>query len=244
AFFKDLGLCHMQFIPCLEPDPRDQDIAAPFSVSPAEYGAFLCELFDCWIDDFQDGRPTTFIRWFDSVFGTYVDVPPPECTLMAECGHYVVIEHNGDVYSCDFYVEPAWRLGNVLADNLVDLLNSPRQEQFGRRKAELADNCQTCRWLTHCRGGCPKERFGAVAAAQPSYFCEAYQTFFRHADDRLRGLADDWRQAQRTSAELCRHASRVLDAGVRPGRNDPCPCGSGRKYKRCCGASAHVTDAG
>lgn len=243
AFLKDLGLRHMQFIPCLERDPQAPNIPAPFSVSPTQFGKFLCEVFDCWINDFEDGQPTTFIRWFDSVFATYVDVPPPECTLMAECGSYLVVEHNGDVFSCDFYVEPGWKLGNVLGDNLVDLLNSPQQARFGRRKAELARTCHECRWLTHCRGGCPKERLGVAPAVQPSHLCEAYQTFFQHADGRLRALADDWRRAQRSPVAAPGFTSRVPAAGARPGRNDPCHCGSGRKYKRCCGASASLTDS-
>jgi len=242
SFLKDLGLRHMQFIPCVESDPAEANIAAPFSVSPLQFGTFLCEVFDCWINDFEDGRPTTFIRWFDSVFATYVDLPPPECTLMAECGNYLVVEHNGDVFSCDFFVEPTWKLGNVFEDDLADLLNSPQQARFGRRKAELARACHECRWLAHCRGGCPKDRFGAGPGAQPSYLCEGYQTFFQHADSRLRALGDDWLRAQGASVAEPVLTDRAPAAVNRPGRNDPCPCGSGRKYKRCCGVKASLMD--
>lgn len=232
-FLKEIGLRHMQFIPCCEWDPHRPGVPAPFSASPAQLGVFLCTLFDCWLADFDDGAPTTFVRWFDSLFATYVRVPPPECTLLPECGRYLVVEHNGDVFSCDFYVEPAWKLGNVLTDDLADLLNSPQQKRFGLRKAELPPACQECRWLTHCRGGCPKERPRVLAEAKPSYFCEAYRTFFAHADGPLRALADDWTRARSRPIEA---VAATLPTDGRIGRNDPCPCGSGRKYKRCCGS--------
>jgi uncharacterized protein len=234
-FLKESGLPYMQFIPCLEPDPDDPARVAPFSVSPEQFGAFLCEVFDRWLGDFRDRQPTTFIRWFDSIFATYVGQRPPECTLFTECGNYVVVEHNGDVFSCDFFVEDQWKLGNVRDGNLLDMLNSPLQARFGRRKSALPSACQACQWLTHCRGGCPRERRGHSSGARLSYFCEAYQAFFAHADGRLRQLADAWLAEQRRPAVLpplpAEHAR--LPSGV--GRNDPCPCGSGRKYKRCCG---------
>ena len=241
-FHKQQGLAFMQFIPCLEPDADDPSRPASFSVSPALFGAFLCEVFDCWLADFEDERPTTSVRWFDSVFATYVDIAPPECTLTAECGEYVVIEHNGDVFSCDFFVEPDWRLGNVLTGELFDMLNSPRQATFGRRKADLSHACQTCRWLKHCRGGCPKERWGDPSDAKLSRHCQAYQLFFEHADAKLRGLAADWLQEQRRQPLASSPGMSEAEAPMAPraGRNDPCPCGSGAKYKRCCGRDGGV----
>lgn len=235
GFLKECGLGHMQFIPCLERDPDDATRVAPFSVGPAQFGTFLCEVFDCWLDDFRDGRPTTFVRWFESVFATYVGVSPPECTLLAECGNYVVIEHNGDVFACDFFVSDEWKLGNVLADNLTEMLNSPRQVRFGARKAALPRACQTCRWLAHCRGGCPKERSGHTSGESLSYFCEAYKMFFEHADGRLRKIAEAWRREQSESSAAGAMSSARAAAAGRTGRNEPCPCGSGKKFKRCCG---------
>lgn len=191
---KTSGLRHMQFIPCLEHDPDRADRAAPFSVGPEALGAFLCDVFDRWLDDFRHGEPTTVVRWFESVFATYVDVPPPECTLLGECGTYVVVEHNGDVFSCDFFVESDWKLGNVLQGELVQMLNSAAQVGFGRRKSQLPRACRQCRWLPHCGGGCPKERWGHPAGDGRSYFCDAYQTFFSHAHDRFETLAASWRR--------------------------------------------------
>ena len=234
-FLRDLGLIHMQFIPCLECEPSNPATPTPFSVSPEAFGEFLCAVFDLWQGDFRDGAPTTFVRFFDSVFATYVGVQPPECTLHEKCGNYVVVEHNGDVFSCDFFVEPRWRLGNVLEGSLIEMLNSPTQREFGDRKADLADACCTCRWLAHCYGGCPKERLGSHAGPQPSHLCAGYRMFFEHADRRLHELADIWRREQQEQAALIERATAQTRNYSHVGRNDPCPCGSGKKYKRCCG---------
>ncbi len=198
-FHRSEGLRWMQFIPCLEPDPAAPGRPAAFSAPPRAYGEFLCRVFDRWIADFRDGWPRTSVRWFDSLFHTYVGQPAPECTLLPECGIYVVVEHNGDVYSCDFYVESRWRLGNVLEGDLLDMLNSTRQREFGRIKAALPRECADCPWLDHCRGGCPKDRQFTPSAGGTNYFCESYRLFFEHADARLRRLAADWRRRQAAS---------------------------------------------
>jgi len=236
-YHKDLGLSFMQFIPCVETAPGEPTEAAPFSVSPEAYGSALCGLFDLWMGDFEEGRPTTSIRFFDSLFHTYVGLEPPECTLLEECGIYVVVEHNGDVYSCDFFVEPRWKLGNVETDDLTELLNSSRQRAFGRVKAALAEECRRCAWLPHCRGGCPKDRLGESGPPRVSHLCAGYQRFFEHADGRLRELADAWMRARN---EIPPQAAANPEAPPSPpaakaGRNDPCPCGSGLKFKKCCG---------
>ena len=193
AFHKALGLNYMQFIPCLEEDADHHEKAAPFSVSTEQYGQFFCKLFDLWMSDFKNGLPTTFIRFFDAIFYQYVGMRPPECTLLEECGEYVVVEHNGDVYSCDFFVEPRWKLGNIRLSSLVTMLNSPKQQEFGKLKSILPDRCQSCRWLVLCRGGCVKDRIRIPTDKQVNYFCRAFKMFFEHADGRLQKLAEDWK---------------------------------------------------
>jgi len=196
GFLKGLGLTHMQFIPCVETGPDDPVRAAPFSVGGEELGRFLGEVFDLWVGDFKDGLATTSVRFFDSVFHTYVGLPPPECTLFAACGGYLVVEHNGDVFSCDFFVEEAWRLGNVMSGRLDHMLNSARQREFGRRKAALPAKCRVCQWLFRCRGGCPKDRLRDPRDGGLNHFCRAFETFFEHADARLRELAESWLKAR------------------------------------------------
>ncbi len=230
GFLKELGLSYMQFVPCVEPDPADPSRAAHFSVSGAEFGKFLITVFDLWRADFADGAPTTSVRFFESLLFSYAGLPPSECTLMDECGPYVVVEHNGDVYSCDFFVEPSCRLGNVTEGRLEEMLNSPAQNDFGRRKAFLPERCLDCRWLERCRGGCTKDRLRDPRDGGLNHFCEAFSVFLEHADGEFRRLVDDWRRKQ----EALERTRRALASGSVE-RNDPCPCGSGRKYKKCCG---------
>lgn len=242
---KDLGIRFMQFIPCVERDPIHTDRAAPFSVTAEDYGNFLCEIFDCWKADFRGGKPAVSVRYFDSVFHTYVSVPPPECTLLPECGSYVVVEYNGDVYSCDFFVEKEWKLGNVAEGSLLEMLNSRKQREFGALKADLPTECLTCTWKRHCYGGCTKDRIRDPADHGSNHFCRSFIRFFEHADKELRRLADDWIRKQRRYEQqeqfnrliAARQASSAEASrpSKPPARNSPCPCGSGKKFKSCCG---------
>lgn len=195
-YFKELGYTFMQFIPVVETDKEDPSKAAPFSVSAVDYGHFLNKLFDLWMADFQNGQPTTSIRHFESVFHTYVGIQAPECTMMKECGTYVVIEHNGNVYSCDFFVEPKWKLGNVMHDRIINMLNSKKQETFGLAKAQLPRDCKQCTWLHNCYGGCTKDRIKDPRDNRNPRFCQSYKMFFKHADGTLKDLAVQWQQQQ------------------------------------------------
>ncbi|MGB9906012.1 MAG: anaerobic sulfatase maturase [Candidatus Saccharicenans sp.] len=177
-FLKSLGLTYMQFIPCLEPDPENPSQPASFSVSAEQYGDFLLRLFELWKADFHNGQPSTYVRNFESLLFNFAGLTPPDCTLHKECGDYLVIEHNGEVYACDFYVQPEWNLGNIKDKRLIDMLNSASQRKFGKRKSLLPEECKKCEWLIFCRGGCPKER-GFLPEPEKSYFCQSYQIFFQ-----------------------------------------------------------------
>ncbi len=179
-FLKSLGLTYMQFIPCLEPDPERPGRPTSFSVPAERYGDFLLRLYELWKADFQNHRPLTYIRNFEALVFAFAGLTPPDCTLHKECGMYVVVEHNGDVYSCDFYVQPEWKLGNVKEKRLVDMLNSAPQRKFGQWKSILPDECKKCKWLLYCRGGCPKER-GYQPEPEKSYFCQSYKRFLQQA---------------------------------------------------------------
>ena len=195
-YFKSLGLTWMQFIPIVETDPLDPSRAAPFSVSAKAYGEFLVRMFDLWTTDFKNGQPTTHVRHFDSVFYPYVGLQAPECTMHKECGPYVVIEHNGNVYSCDFFVGPKWKLGNVMNNKIINMLNSKKQQVFGAAKAVLPGECRRCPWLTKCCGGCTKDRIKDPQDKRKPRFCLSYKMFFAHADATMTALASDWKRNQ------------------------------------------------
>jgi len=195
-YYKNLGLTWMQFIPVVETDPNDPSKAAPFSLTAEKYGQFLITLFDLWIADFKDGQPTTSIRHFESVFHSYVGMEAPECALMKECGAYVVIEHNGNVYSCDFFVENKHRLGNIRHDKIINMLNSRKQDDFGKAKATLPRKCRMCPWYPKCYGGCTKDRVKDPGDNHQPRFCAGYQLFFEHADAELKIIASRWTQQQ------------------------------------------------
>ena len=192
-FHKSLGLNHMQFIPCVETDPEDPSRGADFSAAGEALGKFLTTVFDLWLADFKGGEPTTFVRFFDSLFFRYVDREPPECDLLADCGSYVVVEHNGDVYACDFFVEERWKLGNIMERKLIHMLNSARQNEFGRMKADLPEACRSCEWLRICRGGCTKDRLRDPRDRGLNHFCAGFRMFFTYADPHLKRLAEDWK---------------------------------------------------
>jgi uncharacterized protein len=195
-YHKNLGLRFMQFIPCVE---RAADGVSDFSVSAGAYGAFLSRLFDLWLEDFQDGAPTTSIRFFEALMLQEAGFTPTECTLLETCGSYLLVEHSGEVYSCDFFVEPGRQLGNLLDTPLPALFNSPQHVSFGRLKSKLPAKCRTCEWRAQCRGGCTKDRLRSPQTGGDSYFCEAYQQFLAYAQPRLRQMAGDWKRNQHGS---------------------------------------------
>ncbi len=194
VWYKSVGLSFMQFIPCVEFDTDEPGRVASFSVSAEKYGQFLIRLFDLWLGDFVYGEPTTSVRFFDSVFYTYVGLTPPQCTLQHECGNYLVVEYNGNVYACDFFVEPRWKLGNVANGRLTEMLNSGLQNRFGRRKSNLSRVCRECKWLVYCRGGCVKDRRFSPGGDGTNYLCVAYRVFFEHAHQSLVRLAENWKR--------------------------------------------------
>jgi uncharacterized protein len=147
-----------------------------------------------------------------------------------------VVEHNGDFFSCDHFVDTEHRLGNIREIPLADLLESPAQRAFGQAKLDtLPSFCQACEVLDMCHGGCPKDRILQTPDGEAglNYLCAGYKRFFTHCRPFVAELSALWR---RQSLERQIPLAQAKGARVSPktGRNDPCPCGSGRKYKRCC----------
>lgn len=191
-YFKNLGFPYMQFIPIVETDKRNPSQAAPFSADPNEFGNFLCRVFDLWYDDIdlKNLKQTTSVRFIDSVFHRYVGKEIPDCILQKECGNYLVVEHNGDCYSCDFLVSAETFLGNLHRNDLFAMLNSPQQQRFGRQKNKHKPRCLQCEWYKLCYGGCPKDRIRDPQTHNHNRFCESYKQFFAYAHQRYLYLAE------------------------------------------------------
>ncbi len=194
-FFKQNGLNYMQFISIIERSKTDNTIPAKYTVSPEQYGNFLCQLFDCWINDFRDGVPTTFVNPIEAILFNFAGLSAPECTLNKNCGTYMVIEHNGDVYACDFFVESDWRLGTLFKDDLRMLLNSGIQDHFGKLKNRLKNPCIHCEWVRYCHGGCTRNRWG-MPSSEGNYLCAGYKMFYEHAHLHLKKIAIQWINSQ------------------------------------------------
>jgi uncharacterized protein len=221
-FLKKTGSGYIQFIPIVErdapaagtvpglwlapppdhPSMADADSAAtPWSVRPADYGEFLCRIFDEWVG--QDvGR--VFVQQFDAALANWVGEPPGICVFSNNCGRAVAVEHNGDIYSCDHYVYPEYRLGNLLNTSFASMVDSPVQRRFGEAKsAALPRYCRECPVEFACHGECPKHRFLRTPDGEPglNYLCAAYRRFFTHIDSPMRTMAA-LLQAGRAPAEI------------------------------------------
>lgn len=231
-FFLRNDLNYMQFIPTLEIDDKGE--ITDFSVSPGKYGEFLCRLFDVWYDDIWRNKadPYIYIRDFDSIMHKMIHGNSTVCIYDNQCGQHVVVEHNGDVYACDFFVEPEWKYGNLMETPIHELVLIDKCEEFTNRKMDLMNECRDCKWLDFCYNGCPK--FRGVVKDEPEnkfYYCESYKTFFDYSFPKLRKIAQMIIDIQRTA----NRENSVLTV-EKAGRNEPCPCGSGKKYKHCCRA--------
>jgi uncharacterized protein len=228
-FFHAEGFSHLQFIPAMAFQSVEPNAPASYLITPEEYGDFLVELFDKW---YQQGFPTVSVRTFDALIQSYLGAASDLCVYGERCDSGIVVEYNGDVYPCDFYVSEDWRLGNVMEQSLESILARPARTAFVERKALLPPRCQACEWRRVCRGGCPRNRLNAAPGRAPEYFCESHQRFFRHADERLRSLGERLECRLRTASVAGRAAAMKQTAAE---RNERCPCGSGLKYKACCG---------
>lgn len=249
-FLKSVGSGFIQFIPLVErvspPDlgapgrppsfAEPADAAAgvsPSSVLPEDWGAFLCSVFDEWVRH-DVGR--VFVNLFDVALGQWLGKGSSLCVFAERCGTALAMEHNGDLYSCDHFVYPAYRLGNILDTPIRQLVFSEFQRSFGDAKRDaLPRFCRECPVLFACNGECPKHRFLVTPQGEPglNYLCAGYKRFFTHIGPAMQTMADLCRQG-RAPAEIMamQRSSPPKWRGV--GRNDPCPCGSGLKYKRCC----------
>jgi len=256
-FLKQIGSGFIQFIPLVERTASTGPLAVlnnhfkldfaeppvageahdpmspvtPWSVDAKQYGEFLVRIFDQWVHR-DVGR--AFVQLFDVALGIWAGAGSSSCVFAEKCGRALAMEHNGDVYSCDHYVYPKFKLGNVMNSSLASLVDSVRQEQFGNDKLDTLPNyCRSCDVRFACNGECPKHRFIDTPDGQPglNYLCPAYKRFFAHIDPHMKTMTR-LLQSRRPPAEIMRLLASANHAKV--ARNEPCPCGSGRKFKHCC----------
>ena len=191
-FFKSIGCRYIQFTPVVERSVTNgTSCLTDTSVKPEQWGNFLCVMFDEWS---ENDVGEYFIQIFESTLANWMGETPGLCTMARTCGHAGVIEHNGDVYSCDHFVFPQYRLGNIRSSTLVEMMYGPRQLEFGLMKqSTLPPRCRECEFLFACNGGCPKDRFAVTADGHPglNYLCEGYRRFFRHSAPFMEKLRED-----------------------------------------------------
>jgi uncharacterized protein len=242
-FLRDeVGTQYMQFIPIVEPEKethlQGEDAVTNRSVTARQYGDFLIAIFDEWVRR-DVGR--VYVQIFEVALAAWVGAPKGLCIFEETCGAALAMEHNGDVYSCDHFVEPTYKLGNLKQRPLLAMVNSQQQYQFGQAKRDtLPRYCRECPVLFVCNGGCPKDRILSTPDGEPglNYLCEGYKAFFTHIDRPMRRMAEEL-QAERSPANimyfLAQEEQELQRRFAQAGRNDPCPCGSGHKFKKCHG---------
>jgi len=244
-FLKEQGIQFIQFIPIVERNVDQtgsaKDSVIEWSVHPQQYGRFLIEVFDEWL---KADVSKVFVQIFDQALTAWTHQEPGLCIFRRQCGRAMVLEHNGDLYSCDHFVDEPYRLGNILEEPITTLASKPQHVRFGQDKEDtLPKLCRQCPVRFACNGGCPKNRFVVTPEGEPglNYLCEGYRMFFEHINPIMRAMAHELENKRPPSNVMDRlNTERQQTRNARPqpgkpiGRNDPCPCGSGRKYKHCC----------
>ncbi|GMQ93331.1 MAG: anaerobic sulfatase maturase [Acidimicrobiia bacterium] len=264
-FFRDdMGVQFIQFIPIVE---RATETVLPLanlgwstssnetrplyvqagshvtdrSVGPEAYGRFLIDIFDEWV---SRDVGEVYVQMFDVALASWHGEPPGLCIFSETCGLALALEHNGDLYSCDHYVEPDYLLGNIVETPMIELIASDQQRDFGKAKRDtLPQYCLDCEVRFACHGGCPRNRFTTTPDGEEglNYLCSGYKSFFNHVDRPMRIMSDLLRAGRAPAEVTAVLAAEEVERFAGVGRNDPCPCESGRKYKRCHGARDGVS---
>ena len=245
-FFRDeLKANYIQFIPIVERMTENGETGfqegnqvTDRSVQPEQWGRFLIDIFDEWV---KRDVGKTFVLNFDGALAGWLGRAGTVCIFGPTCGLGMALEHNGDLYSCDHFVEPNYYLGNILKTPMIELVASERQRKFGQdKKDRLPRFCRECEVRSICNGECPKNRFIETLDGEPglNYLCEGYKAFFKYTDRPMKIMADLIRRGK-----LAEEVMKVMGTeekggekgSMKPGRNDPCFCGSGLKFKKCHG---------
>jgi uncharacterized protein len=268
-FFRDeLNAQYMQFIPIVERATLETlplanqgwserpggyrplytqvgELVTERSVQPEQYGQFLSTIFDEWV--LRDvGK--VFVQSFDAALANWVG-QPSLCIFQPTCGNALALEHNGDLYSCDHFVEPAYLLGNIQETHMLTLVTSDQQHKFGQAKwKSLPQYCRECEVLFACYGECPRNRFIHTPGGEPglNYLCAGYKKFFRHIDHPMRLMADLLRQGHYADEVMnilaMEEMNKLKQAMVTARPDDPCPCGSGKLFSECHGQNLPIAN--
>jgi uncharacterized protein len=250
-FLRDeCGARFVQFIPIIERVAEAADGEVPWSswrdrplyeqkgelvtnrsIGGEQYGRFLIDVFEEWV---RRDVGEVYVQLFDVTLANWVGEPPGLCVHSETCGLALALEHTGDLYSCDHFVEPRYRLGNIKEHRMLDLVASRQQTRFGLDKRDaLPQFCLDCDVRFACHGGCPKDRFIRTPAGEPglNYLCPGFKAFFHHVEPAMRFMGERLRVGGAPSDVVARYAAE----DAKRGRNEPCTCGSGRKWKQCHG---------
>jgi uncharacterized protein len=193
-FFKKISAKYVSFLPVVDLQPTAESKVSPISVPPEAWGTFLCTIFDEWVDR-DIGRIK--VQIFEEATRTAFNQEHSLCIFRPTCGDVPVVEHNGDFYSCDHFVDAEHHVGNIKETQLVELLDSPAQRAFGKAKFEtLPRQCIECEVKAMCNGACPKDRFLKTRDGEPglNYLCAGYKRFFIHCQPFVSMVAAQWRQ--------------------------------------------------
>jgi len=229
---RNLNTGWIQFIPIVQRTP-DGKVTSE-SVTSEAYGRFLCTVFDEWVHH-DLGRLN--VQFFAEISLVWSGGTTNLCWMAPTCGRVLIVEHDGGVYTCDHFVTPEHRIGDIETSSLSALVDSPSQRRFGDDKRDrLPAQCRSCSWLMVCNGGCPKDRFALTEDGEPglSYLCNGLRHFFAHAEQPLKQVMERKKQGLSPEAIMAELRAESLVRWKGIGRNDPCPCGSGRKAKECC----------
>jgi uncharacterized protein len=228
---RDLETGWVQFIPIVRRSPDGQ--ITPDSVSGEAYGRFLNAVFDEWV---HHDLGKLNVQLFAEMALVWSGGTASPCWMAPTCGRALIVEHDGSVYSCDHFVTPEHRIGDLEVSPLGELVDSPVQRRFGEDKRDrLPERCRSCRWLPICNGSCPKDRF-PTADGTPAlnYLCDGLQHFFAHAERPLKRVMESQKKGLRPETIMAQLRAESMARWKGIGRNDPCPCGSGLKAKHCC----------
>jgi uncharacterized protein len=253
-FLREHDIHFAQFIPCTEPAGAPREVSE-LSISAEQYADFMIGLFDAWV---ENDDPSYYVRRIDNWLHQFFGLPPECCEYREDCSNLVTVEWNGDVYPCDFFVEEQYRMGNVLEQILEQMLRGEPWRRFVADAETVPPMCEDCEWLSYCHAGCYRHRGKlGIGNREEPYLCRAKKRIFAHVLGTLQELKEKPIKPKLhgflRNIDTDVKAGRVpggAPAGQRPapqgppaarpgrrapGRNDPCPCGSGRKFKHCCG---------